>query len=356
MKTSVSIDGTRFLINDVPTYRGVTHYGRSIEGLLFNSRMIQAIFDDACEDTRSRWRYPDTGVWDPERNTDEFCAQLPAYHAHGLRAVTVGLQGGGSNYSPEVYDRYRCSGYTADGEFVPAFFERLLRVLRAADDAGMVVIVNFFYWKQVAYIPDDAVLLTIAERVADWLLQTGYRNILVDVANEAANWWQRPLCSPDQVHRLLDAVQQTTRDGRRLLAGISSGGGQSLPGERWMAMEDFSLPHGNGCSPDALRAKLRRLKEMEGYRRRPRPLLINEDSIFVANMEAAIEEYASWGFYCQGYGSDYHDRMDWREHGRENDYAALSGFQTLPVNWAINTPEKRAFFAALQAITSGACA
>ena len=113
------------------------------------------------------------------------------------------------------------------------------------------------------------------------------------------------------------------------------------------------MPHGNGCSPDALRAKLRRLREMDAYRTRPRPVLINEDSVFVANLEAAIGECASWGFYCQGYGSGYRDRMDWTEHGRETDYAALSGFQTVPVNWGINTPDKKAFFTALKAITGG---
>ena len=46
--------------------------------------------------------------------------------------------------------------------------------------------------------------------------------------------------------------------------------------------------------------------------------------------------------------------MDWKEHGREARYEDLSGFQTVPVNWGINTPIKKAFFTALKAITSGA--
>ena len=79
--------------------------------------------------------------------------------------------------------------------------------------------------------------------------------------------------------------------------------------------------------------------------------MVNEDSIFTANLEAAIEEYASWGFYSQGYGSDYRDLKDWKEHGREATCEELSGFQTVPVNWGINTPEKKAFFTALKAIT-----
>jgi hypothetical protein len=46
---------------------------------------------------------------------------------------------------------------------------------------------------------------------------------------------------------------------------------------------------------------------MEPYRNRPRPLLINEDSVFLDNLDTAAEEYASWGFYHQGYGSGYKD-------------------------------------------------
>ncbi len=354
MGTEIAIDGTGFLINGRPTYEGVTHYGRPVAGLLMNSRMVQAIFDDECEETRARWRYPDTGVWDPDRNTAEFCAHLPEYRSHGLLAVTVGLQGGGSIYTPEVYEQYHNSAFRPDGSFRQPYFDRLLRVLKAADAAGMVVLVNYFYWKQVQRIPEDAALSRIVEETTDWLLRTGCRNILVDVANESASWWKRPALEPENIHRAIEIVQQTTLNGRRLLAGASTGGGDHLPAGKWMATEDFSLPHGNGLSADRLRAKLRRLKEMEEFRQRPRPVVVNEDSVFVANMEAAIEEYCSWGFYCQGYGSDYRDRMDWKEHGREARYEDLSGFQTVPVNWGINTPIKKAFFTALKAITSGA--
>ena len=44
--TVVRIDGAKFQINGQPTYKGRTWKVHSIEGLLFNSRMVQAIFDD----------------------------------------------------------------------------------------------------------------------------------------------------------------------------------------------------------------------------------------------------------------------------------------------------------------------
>jgi hypothetical protein len=72
------------------------------------------------------------------------------------------------------------------------------------------------------------------------------------------------------------------------------------------------------------------------------------------NFEAALAERASWGFYHQGFGSDYADRFcDWRARPRESDFTRLSGFQTLPVNWTINDAPKRAFFTRVRALTGG---
>jgi hypothetical protein len=68
-KTTVSIQGERFFINGRPTYEGRRYQGLKIEGLLLNARLVQGIYDDLNPDTRSRWKSPDTGQWDAERNT-----------------------------------------------------------------------------------------------------------------------------------------------------------------------------------------------------------------------------------------------------------------------------------------------
>ncbi len=347
MKTEIHIEGEKFFINSQLTYSGQNWRGHPAEGLLFNSRMVQAIFDDANPATAVHWRYPDTGVWDPERNTDEFCAALPEYRRHGLLAVTVGLQGGGSVYVPEIYEHYENSAFEPDGALRPDYFERLKRVLQAADACGMVVIVNYFYIKHARRFLNEQAIRNATERATDWLLQSGYRNILVDVANESADWWRNPPFQPANIHKLIEIVQQTTLEGRRLLAGSSSGGGEEVPYGRWLEIEDFHMPHGNGLRPDELRRKLRRFKEQPGFQRQPKPVLVNEDSVFIENLEAAAAEYASWGFYHQGYGCHYKDLMDWTVQERESSYEDLSGYQTVPVNWSINDPWKRAFFKAL---------
>lgn len=78
-KTTVSIEGDKFLINGKPTYEGRTWKGKKIEGLLMNSRMVQGVFDDLNPETISRWAYPDTGKGDAERNTREFLAEITGH-------------------------------------------------------------------------------------------------------------------------------------------------------------------------------------------------------------------------------------------------------------------------------------
>ena len=112
-KTVVTIQGREFLVNGRPTYEGRTYDGMKVQGLLFNSRMVQGIFDDRNAETRSRWRYPD-GPWDPERNTREFIDAMPLWRAKGLLAFTINLQGG----SPEGYSRsqpWMNSSFETDG-------------------------------------------------------------------------------------------------------------------------------------------------------------------------------------------------------------------------------------------------
>jgi hypothetical protein len=59
-KTNVSIQGEQFYINGELTYKGRYWKGHKIEGLLFNSRMVQGIFDDLNPETRNKFKYPDT--------------------------------------------------------------------------------------------------------------------------------------------------------------------------------------------------------------------------------------------------------------------------------------------------------
>ena len=120
-----------------------------------------------------------------------------------------------------------------------------------------------------------------------------------------------------------------------------------------MISEDVSLPHGNGCSPEMIKGKLRQIRNSEEFRKRPRPIVINEDSAHLSNCIAAVEQYCSWGYFAQGAGSreKYYDHQWGTE--RETEMGKRSGYQVVPVNWGINTPKKREFFDLVKEITQG---
>src|SRR4051812_43782750 len=145
--TQVSIRGDAFYINGKPTYAGRTWNGKKIEGLLLNSRMVQGTYDDLNLETAKRWAYPDTKVWDPDRNTSEFVAAMPEWRAHGLLGITLNLQGG----SPEGYSNaqpWNNSAFREDGTLRPGYLTRLERIIDRADELGMVVILGLFYFGQ----------------------------------------------------------------------------------------------------------------------------------------------------------------------------------------------------------------
>lgn len=141
-KTSLSIEGDKFRINGQPTYAGRKFRGMPIEGLLMNSRMVQATFDDDNADTRAMWAYPD-GPYDADRNTREFVAAMPQWKRNGLLAFTVNFQGG----SPQGYSKeqpWLNSAFTSDGQLRPDYAARMGQIIDAADELGMIVILGYF--------------------------------------------------------------------------------------------------------------------------------------------------------------------------------------------------------------------
>jgi hypothetical protein len=336
-KTAVAIDGEKFLINGQPTYKGRTWKDKKIEGLLFNSRMVQAIFDDLNPETVKLWAYPDTKAWDAERNTREFIAAMPAWRQHGLLGMTLNLQGG----SPQGYSAvqpWHNSALKEDGSLRAEYMGRLERVLGRADELGMVVILGLFYFGQDERLRDEQAVRRGVDNAIDWLFDRGYRNVLVEVNNECNVRYDHDILRPQRVHELIERVKQRTRDGRRFLVGTSYGGGV-IPKENVVRASDFLLLHGNGVKePARIAETVRQTRQVPGYR--PMPILFNEDDHFdfaqpTNNFIAAVGEYASWGYF------------DYRMKGEGFD----DGYQSVPINWGAMSPRKRGFFRLLSEIT-----
>ena len=357
--TSVRISGTEFWIDGTPTYCDRAFEGHPIQGLLFNVRAVQATFDDANSKTCRHWVYPDTGEWDPDRNTDELCAALSSWRDHGVLGLTVNLQGGGPLYVPEIYQSYDNNGFTPDGGLKRAHADRLSRVLARADELGMVVIVGLFYWVGLLRMRDERAVWQAADEALAFLEGTGRKNILIELANEIDVVVDRTpydMFAPDRVHRMVERVRAAHPS---LLYSTSGGGvnaetGRCMPPASLVEAADFLLPHGNGTRPPQLAAAIQAIQAMPAYQRDPKPILINEDSPAVANLDAAWRHGASWGYYDQGFegqGDDpylpYQPRPRWNDKPLEE----LNGFQTPPVNWTINSAFKRAFFARVAEVT-----
>lgn len=335
-KTVVSIRGDAFLVNGDPTYKGRVWNGKKVEGLLMNSRMVQGVFDDLNHETAGKWVYPDTKRWDADRNTREFVAAMPEWRRHGLLAFTINLQGG----SPQGYSKaqpWHNSAFTPTGGLRNDYLSRLATILDKADELGMVAIVGLFYFGQDERLTDEAAVTRAVDGALDWLVVRGYRNVLIEINNECNVRYDHDILKPGRVHEL---VTRTKAHAGRFPVGTSYGGG-TIPGEKVVRASDFLLLHGNGVAdPATIAGMVKATRAVPGYT--PKPILFNEDDHFdfdrpANNFTAAVGEYASWGYF------DYRMAGEGFEHG----------YQSVPVDWGIGSPRKRAFFGLLRQITGG---
>jgi hypothetical protein len=349
-RTIVAIDADRFLINGTPTYAGRTWRGHRIEGLLFNSRMANAIVDDENPETRGAWAYAD-GPWDAARSTREFVAALPTYRAHGLAAVCLNLQGG----SPQGYSwhqPWRISGFTPEGALKPDWATRLASVIAGADAQGMAVVLGLFYGRQSGVLRDEAAVKNAVTNTVDWLAAQGARNVLLEIGNEVnLPLFAHPIINAPRCHELIRLAQERgagklDTPAKRLLVSTSLVD-LAAPPAPILAVADFLLPHGNhvngpggrgNSSPHGIRYHLLLHRTAPGYR--GQPILYNEDDHYDFDQPdnhfiAAVENYAGWGFF------DYR-----RIRERFED-----GYQSLPVDWSISSVRKRGFFGLLKDIT-----
>lgn len=339
-KANVSIRGEQFYVNGKPTYQGRYWKGNKIEGLLINSRMVQGIFDDLNPETQELFVYPDTKKWDPERNTAEFVEAMDEWNSYGLNSFTLNLQGG----SPVGYGNQKNwlnSAYFEDGRLRPEFMARLEKIMNKADELEMVVILGLFYFGQDQNLRDEQAIRNGVKNAMNWLFEKGYRNVLIEVNNECnIKQYDHEILKPERVHELIEMVKGMKKKGYRYLVSTSYGG-NFVPKPNVVKASDFILIHGNGVKDyETMQLLIDNTRKVEGYR--PMPVVVNEDDHFdfdkdKNNFVAAIEKYVSWGYF------------DYRKDGE--DFAV--GYQTVPVDWGINSDRKKAFFNKVKEITGG---
>lgn len=288
MKTKLSIRGDRFFINDMPTYCEIPNCKPEYQGLLMNSRMIQGVFDDRQDASRFN-RYGKQ--FDPDRNTEELVAALPEWYSHGLRAITVGFQGGGACFTIDNYT-VQNSPYSNDGALLEtAYRTRMKKIIDAADTLGMIVIVSLFYGAQTRFLEDDRAVMQAVKTAANWLRDEGFTNVIIEIANEhdITCYQLHPVLYTES--GVVQLIEIAKRESGGLPVGCSGTGGYfdvSIA-----EASDVILIHGNDQSRQRFYNLIQKAKAIKPAR----PIVCNEDSQALSQMGVALHEGVSWGYY-----------------------------------------------------------
>ncbi|MEO7653489.1 MAG: hypothetical protein ABIZ80_23770 [Bryobacteraceae bacterium] len=255
-------------------------YKRQAQGKLMNIRLAQALYHD-------EWLQ---GVnFDPDANTNAVIAALDFYKSHGVLMINVSMQGGQAGYDNQIYGQKRRNGFKygqengthvsafrPDGTLKPEWMARLERLLKAADDRGMIVNIMYFYQGQDELFDSPDAIRLAARNLTDWLIDRKFRNVLIDIANEwdlPGDKWDFASFIPENVLQLIKEVRdrfQRKRADYALPISVSSDGRMNYPAS-FIAVVDFVLIHGNGRTTQQ---KSQRVKEVRNW---DRPILMNED-------------------------------------------------------------------------------
>ena len=288
MKTQISIKEDKFLINNQLTYQEIKTVNPKAAGLLLNARFIQGIFDDASQPERFN-RFG--REFDPDKNTDDLIKALPQWHQYGLRAFTVGFQGGGPCYTTDNMT-INNNPYSSDGSKMdPSYLDRMSRLIKAADQIGMIVIVSLFYGAQSRFLNDDQAVQQAVMTASEWLKEQQFTNVIIEIANEhdVSDFKIHPVIfEPEGIVKLIKLARQAS--GGMPVGCSGTGGAYS---EKIATASDVILIHGNGQSRQNLYNLIMKAKKVKPMR----PIVCNEDSQAISNLDVCVKESVSWGYY-----------------------------------------------------------
>ncbi len=307
-QTVLTVQGDKFLINGKLTYSEIATSKPKSHGMLMNSRMIQGIFD-----SKNREQFNRFGVkFDPDTNTQQLIDALPSWYDKGLRAITVGLSGGGACFTIKGNDLlnlpYSSDGKTVDG----AYLARLDKLILACDKMGIVVIVSYFYAANMHEMDGTQAIINATKTMSVFLKEKAYSNVIIEICNEynVFSAERYPLLhNPYGIVALIDIAKEYSGG---MLVGCSGAGGAMH--EEVAKASDVVLFHGNGQSRGKLYNFILRTKGFANGK----PLVINEDSQAVGQLEVCEELGVSWGYYNNV--TKQEPPTDWTIQAGEDEY------------------------------------
>ena len=280
-KTSISIENESFLINQKLTYSEINTSKPESHGMIMNARFIQGIFDDNVEPDRfARWGCSE---WDPAVNTKALVDALPEWYGYGLRAFTVGFQGGGPCFTTSN-DTIDNNPFGEDGtKLDPAYATRMDTLIKGADEQGMAVIVSYFYGSQAQRLKDVHSVRNAVIGASKFLKEGGYTNVLIEVANEMniSAFKNHPIIyEPEGMTSLIDLARKVSGG---MAVGCSGGGGY----RNYTVAEanDYVLIHGNGQTKQKYYTMIEEIKSWQ----QNKPIVCNEDCAALGNLGVAFK-------------------------------------------------------------------
>ena len=288
-KTVLSISEDKFLINNKLVYSEIVGSNTNAHGLLMNARFIQGVFDD--KNNRERFNRFGVTQFDPEKNTSDLIEALPEWYQYGLRAFTVGFQGGGPCCTISN-DTINNNPYSEDGTSIDVeYLERMKRLIRAADEIGMIVIVSFFYGAQTRFLNDDKAVMNAVKLTSNWLNDCQFTNVIIEIANEhdVYEFKIHPILYSEE--GIVDLIRIAQRESGGMPVGCSGTGGYFS--EKIANASDIIIIHGNGQSRQQYYNLIKKAKGLNSKK----PILCNEDSQAISQLEVSFKAGVSWGYY-----------------------------------------------------------
>ncbi len=292
LNTRYKIIGDNFYINDKKTYSEILDSNEKMHGLLFNARFIQGIFDD--KNPENAGKYDRFGKkFDATANTDDLISHLKEWYDVGIRAITVGLQGGGPIFTFKDWSCIKTDSFSSDGKILSEDYKsRLEKLIKACDEIGIIVIVSILYQAQIHYFDDSVAIVSAIKTACEYLKTLPYQNIIIEVANEydIGDFREhKNISSPEGIATLIDLSKEWS--GNRFAVGSSGGGGTY---DYIVAKHsDVILFHGNNMRRQEYANLIARMKADFP----DKPIVCNEDSPMFTQLEISANTHTSWGYY-----------------------------------------------------------
>ncbi|MGG1639030.1 hypothetical protein [Paenibacillus sp. NRS-1760] len=329
-KTVLTIEGEQFVINGKKTYTEIEGSPSHVHGLLMNARFVQGVFDDKQDPNRFH-RFGRR--FDPDQNTNDLIAALPEWYRAGLRAFTVCFQGGGPCFTIEnpTIDN---NPFSVDGTSIdPAYADRMDRLIRAADELGMVVIVSYFYTGQTGRLNDGKVVLNAVRAASRFLKEGAYTNVIIEVCNEHNIARDHPLIASSEGMVALMEIARSESGG--MPVGCS-GLGRYI-NEEVCKESDVILIHGNLLTRQHYYNHIQQVKAWAPGK----PVVCNEDSPDVSKLDVALRTRTSWGYYNNSTKQEV--PADWTITPGEDQFFAQRMAEGLGIDWPA-IPEDEQFY------------